>query len=128
MSQPNSGARTSIASDHKDAMPRSTRRPHHKRRGSSHTRRSLSADSDEDYRRSRKNKGSLPAVDERDDPPHAVRNTPRSTANKLTETVAQNAAADGGQDNTLSLRLDLNLDVYVKLTAKIHGDITLTLL
>ena len=117
-----------ILSDHEDkpyhSSPRRTR--HRDRRGHSRTPRSLSTGSDDDYptqRHSQKTKGGLPAVDDT----RAVLNTPRDTANKLAETVAKNAAS-GDQDSTLSLRLDLNLDVYIKLTAKIHGDITLTLL
>jgi hypothetical protein len=114
------------------------RRQSRNRRGRSRTPRSLSAGSDEpdyppanrsDRRRNEKKKGGLPAVDEVEDTSRAVnKNTPRDTANKLAETVAQNSADGGKEDSTLSLRLDLNLDVYVKLTAKIHGDLTLTLL
>lgn len=120
-------------SDHEDGPHHSTPQQLETRRrsrGRSRTPRSLSTGSDEDFHprwRSQKMKGDLPAVDERRDTTSAVVNTPRNTANKLAETVAKNAA-DSGQDSTLSLRLDLNLDVYVKLKAKIHGDITLTLL
>jgi hypothetical protein len=32
------------------------------------------------------------------------------------------------KDNTLSLRLDLNLEIEVQLKARIHGDLTLSLL
>jgi hypothetical protein len=35
---------------------------------------------------------------------------------------------DDGDDKILSLRLDLNLEVEIVITAKIHGDITLALL
>ncbi|KAH9479113.1 hypothetical protein JR316_0007692 [Psilocybe cubensis] len=34
----------------------------------------------------------------------------------------------GGQKDTLKLRLDLNLDVDVQIKARIHGDVTLSLL
>ncbi|KAH8834962.1 hypothetical protein DL96DRAFT_1572373 [Flagelloscypha sp. PMI_526] len=34
----------------------------------------------------------------------------------------------GPPKGTLSLRLDLNLDVHVEIKAKIHGDVTLSLL
>jgi hypothetical protein len=129
MSQPRAA---SVSSEYEDPP----RRPSRNRRGRSRTPRSLSAGSDEpqyspqnlDRRRGGKNKGGLPAVDEAEDTTRAVTNTPRDTANKLAETVAQNKGDGGKEDSTLSLRLDLNLDVYVKLTAKVHGDITLTLL
>jgi hypothetical protein len=120
---------SSVLSDHEDGPYHSSQRQTRHRRGRSRTPRSLSTSSKDAYhtrRHSQKTKGGLPAVDEIRDT-RAVINTPRNTANKLAETVAKNAA-DSGQDSTLSLRLDLNLDVYVKLKAKIHGDITLTLL
>ena len=36
--------------------------------------------------------------------------------------------AGGGKSDTLKLRLDLNLDVEVSIKAKVHGDVTLSLL
>jgi hypothetical protein len=113
----------SFLSDHED---NSSQRQTRHRRGRSRTPSTGSDDAYHTRRHVQKTKRGLPAVDEKPDT-RAVANTPGDTADKLAETVAKNAA-DGGQDSTLSLRLDLNLDVYVKLTAKIHGDITLTLL
>jgi hypothetical protein len=134
MSQP----RAASVSPEREYAPRRQSRD---RRGRSRTPRSLSAGSDEphhlpyqppvnrdDQRRSKKKKGALPVVDEGEDTTRAFTNTPRDTANKLAETAAKNKGDGGKEDSTLSLRLDLNLDVYVKLTAKVHGDITLTLL
>lgn len=37
-------------------------------------------------------------------------------------------APQKSEDSILGLRLDLNLDVDIHLTAKIHGDLTLSLL
>jgi len=41
--------------------------------------------------------------------------------------AARGAPADAG-DESLKLRLDINLDVAVELRAKVHGDVTLSLL
>ncbi|KPM41902.1 hypothetical protein AK830_g4609 [Neonectria ditissima] len=38
------------------------------------------------------------------------------------------AGKGGGKSDALSLRLDLNLEIEIQLKAKIHGDLTLTLL
>lgn len=35
---------------------------------------------------------------------------------------------DGGGDEALKLKLEINLDVWVELKAKVHGDVTLSLL
>ena len=130
MSQP----RAASISPEREYAPR---RQSRNRRGRSRTPRSLSASSEEldpppatrdDRRRGGKKRGGLPVVDEVEDITSGVINTPRDTANKLAETVAKNKGSGDKEDSTLSLRLDLNLDVYVKLTAKIHGDLTLTLL
>ena len=42
--------------------------------------------------------------------------------------AGQGGSEEDEEDKILKLRLDLNLDVYVKLKAKIHGDLTLQLL
>jgi hypothetical protein len=96
----------------------------------------LSASSEEENydqpprrRRKPQNKGALPAVDELQDTVGGV----TKTATGAVDTIGNTAGAltGGGEkkkDDTLSLRLDLNLDVYVKLKAKVHGDLTLTLL
>jgi hypothetical protein len=99
----------------------------------------LSASSDEeDYppRRNRKGKGglpavdNLPAVDEVGDTVGGLTKTATGAVDKVGDTAG--ALTGGGKkeggDDTLSLRLDLNLDVYVKLKAKVHGDLTLSLL
>jgi hypothetical protein len=62
-----------------------------------------------------------------------VTKTATGAVDKAGDTVgnATGALTGGGEkkgDDTLSLRLDLNLDVYVKLKAKVHGDLTLSLL
>lgn len=52
------------------------------------------------------------------------------TANQVGRTAGQVAAAPGaspGKD-TLKLRLDLNLDVDIQIKARVHGDVTLSLL
>jgi hypothetical protein len=134
MSQPRT---PSIESEHEDAHSQSSARRHSRnRRGRSRTPRSLSASSEEENydqpprrRRKPQNKGALPAVDELQDTVGGV----TKTATGAVDTIGNTAGAltGGGEkkkDDTLSLRLDLNLDVYVKLKAKVHGDLTLTLL
>jgi len=52
-----------------------------------------------------------------------------NTAGGVVDTVGQVAGGGGGGgDKPLKLRLDLNLDVDIRLTAKVHGDVTLALL
>ncbi|KIM71394.1 hypothetical protein PILCRDRAFT_93882 [Piloderma croceum F 1598] len=51
------------------------------------------------------------------------------TGRAVTKTATSGQVAGNNDENgAISLRLDLNLDVYVKLKAKVHGDITLQLL
>ena len=133
MSQPHS---PSIESQHEDAPFQSPRPQSRSRRGRSRTPRSLSASSEEenyDYppqrRRKPQKKGALPAVDELQDTVGGV----TKTATGAVDTIGNTAGALTGHgekkgEDTLSLRLDLNLDVYVKLKAKVHGDLTLSLL
>jgi hypothetical protein len=54
----------------------------------------------------------------------------RAALTKLRErpSAGQGGSEESEEDKILKLRLDLNLDVYVKLKAKIHGDLTLQLL
>jgi hypothetical protein len=54
----------------------------------------------------------------------------RAALTRLREgpSAGQGGSEEEEQDKILKLRLDLNLDVYVKLKAKIHGDLTLQLL
>ena len=47
--------------------------------------------------------------------------------NTLGQVTGGQQAGNGGKD-TLKLRLDLNLDVDVQIKARIHGDVTLSLL
>lgn len=64
-------------------------------------------------------------------PPVAEEDDGRAVANRGGEQVNKNQGNGGGGGdgkNTLGLRLDLNLDVDIHLTAKIHGDLTLSLL
>jgi hypothetical protein len=109
--------------------------PRRNRRGRSRTPRSLSASSyEEDYhperRRQKKNQGGLPAIDDVQETVGGVTKTATGAVDKVGDTAG--ALTGGGKkeggDDTLSLRLDLNLDVYVKLKAKVHGDLTLSLL
>ncbi|PBK93157.1 hypothetical protein ARMGADRAFT_1030556 [Armillaria gallica] len=92
-------------------------------------------DSDDDYdagalRRRNQRQGSrgLPLGGE--DPTRAV----SGTVNQLGQTARGVANVDGGGDrsggqkNTLKLRLDLNIDVEISIKAKVHGDVTLSLL
>ncbi|KZP13019.1 hypothetical protein FIBSPDRAFT_699219, partial [Athelia psychrophila] len=96
------------------------------------------------------NKGGLPAVDEAEALTGPVDNafqTAGGAIDKAKGTVGQVTgrgdkgggggnqpqappppASDGGKGDTLKLRLDLNLEVEIKVTAKLHGDLTLSLL
>ena len=48
---------------------------------------------------------------------------------QIAQGVTQAAPAPGrGGKDTLKLRLDLNLDVDVQIKARVHGDVTLSLL
>ena len=56
-----------------------------------------------------------------------------NTATGAVDSVAKGVTGGGGDDEEggnkpLKLRLDLNLDVTVELKAKVHGDLTLSLL
>ncbi|KAK0482561.1 hypothetical protein IW261DRAFT_1038326 [Armillaria novae-zelandiae] len=56
------------------------------------------------------------------------------TVNQLGQTargvanVSGGGGRSGGQKDTLKLRLDLNLDVDISIKARVHGDVTLSLL
>ncbi|TRM65193.1 hypothetical protein BD626DRAFT_487973 [Schizophyllum amplum] len=52
----------------------------------------------------------------------------KNTLGGLTGGGGEQKEEGGGGDDTLKLRLDLNLDVWVELKAKVHGDVTLSLL
>lgn len=154
MSQPNSRAQSraaSVASNHGDEsapkpqgqQQQQQRQPSGSRqRGRSRTARSRSMASESESeveappkrnrrRGGKKNEGQgLPAVDEIEDTGKQVTNT----ASNAVDTVGKTAGAvtGGGKEdddsNPLKLRLDLNLDADIRLTAKIHGDVTLSLL
>lgn len=92
---------------------------------------------DADKRRKRKNKKRqqqkpLPVVNEVETTGKEVVETAGGAVQGVTDTtkaVTQAASpSGGGSDKPLKLRLDLNLDADIRLTAKIHGDITLSLL
>lgn len=150
MSQPSSRA-ASIASDNDGGqVPRRQSR----RRGRSRTPRSLSTGSTEEPqeqsqpslrgnrnkprrggRGGGENKGGLPAVDEAEALTGPVDNafqTAGGAIDKAKGTVGQVTGrgdkGGGGGNQPVSLRLDLNLDVEVTLEARLHGDLTLSLL
>ncbi|KAL0066909.1 hypothetical protein AAF712_006104 [Marasmius tenuissimus] len=80
--------------------------------------------------------GGLPGLDEVDDTGKQVSNTAKGAVDTVGNTVGglvgSKAEGDdeggGSGDKPLKLRLDLNLDVVVELKAKVHGDLTLSLL
>ncbi|KAI3618058.1 hypothetical protein WG66_005741, partial [Moniliophthora roreri] len=124
------------------------------RRGRSRTPRSMSAGSEADSdaaparqqqgnrrRRRQGGGGGLPGVDEVGDLGKQVGNvgdTAKGAVDQVGNTVGGLAGGNkegggegeegGGGDKPLKLRLDLNLDVAVELKAKVHGDLTLSLL
>ncbi|THU82361.1 hypothetical protein K435DRAFT_971985 [Dendrothele bispora CBS 962.96] len=86
----------------------------------------------------RRNNGGLPDTGELDDTTNQVGQVAR-TGKGAVDTVGKTAGAlaggggdeDGDDDmgdKPLKLRLDLNLDVAVELKARVHGDLTLSLL
>ncbi|XP_006460495.1 hypothetical protein AGABI2DRAFT_178034 [Agaricus bisporus var. bisporus H97] len=87
-----------------------------------------------DKRRKRKNKNkqqqnALPVVDEVEATGKELADTAGGAVQAVGNTAgAVTNAVGGGSDKPLKLRLDLNLDVDIRLTAKVHGDVTLTLL
>lgn len=104
------------------------------RRGRSRTPRSPSVSSDisepapaatgqRKNRRRGGNKGGLPAVDEGEDNSQAVAGRDNQAANQNPE-----GEGGGGKNQPVRLRLDLNLSVEVEIKARIHGDLTLSLL
>lgn len=50
------------------------------------------------------------------------------TANQVGQAAGQVAGKPAGGKDTLKLRLDLNLDVDIQIKARVHGDVTLSLL
>jgi hypothetical protein len=110
----------SPASDRED-------RPTQSRRNRRARPRELSTESDRPtWLRNEKTASGLNPVEEN------ARDVAQQSQAALTRLREAPSAGQGGgdtQDNgAISLRLDLNLDVYVKLKAKVHGDLTLQLL
>lgn len=120
-----------------------------RRRGRSQTPRSLSAsgeDSDASsasslarkrQRRPGQKGGGLPGVQEVEDTGNQLTNTAKDTVGNTVGQAGQVAGGgkqkddddeESGGDKPLKLRLDLNLDVAVELKARVHGDLTLSLL
>jgi acyl-CoA synthetase (NDP forming) len=133
MSQSNSQtpSRSPSFASEREEQPTRSRRQARKRRGQPRSSSVSSDEYDEPQRRSRTNVGGLPAFDQVEDTGRAVTKTAPGAVNKVGETAGQAVGDDDkeeGKDQAISLRLDLNLDVYVKLKAKIHGDLTLQLL
>ncbi|XP_006459725.1 hypothetical protein AGABI2DRAFT_46023, partial [Agaricus bisporus var. bisporus H97] len=76
-----------------------------------------------------KRQSGLPVVDEIEDTGKEVADTAGGAVEAVGDTAgAVTGAVGGGSDKPLKLRLDLNLDVDIRLTAKVHGDVTLALL
>jgi len=69
----------------------------------------------------------LPAVNEVNDTVNQVTSTAKGLTNTVGGAVGGGGEGASGKD-TLRLRLDLNIDVYLKLEARVHGDLTLALL
>ncbi|KAJ3844573.1 hypothetical protein F5878DRAFT_720563 [Lentinula raphanica] len=124
---------------------RQQQRSQSRRRGRSRNARSLSAsgeDSDASSasslarrRRQRGGRkgGGLPGVEEVEDTGNQVANTARNTIGQVGQVAGGGKKQDdddegGSGDKPLKLRLDLNLDVAVELKARVHGDLTLSLL
>jgi len=99
---------SSEASSGPDEVARATQNPSrsHSRQISRRQRRSASRRQEQPPQPRRSGLG-LPSVDDMD---------------------VESTRGGGGKDDTLKLRLDLNLDVAVELRAKVHGDVTLSLL
>ena len=118
-----------------ERAPSGSRRRHSRSRRRSRAA-SRSSESDVDApqaprrRGGRQNIGGLPGIEEVGDVANQVANVPKGIvgdAGNGKPPKESGGGGDGGKD-TLKLRLDLNLDVAVELKAKVHGDLTLSLL
>ncbi|KAH7878963.1 uncharacterized protein C8R40DRAFT_1066706 [Lentinula edodes] len=123
---------------------RQQQRSQSRRRGRSQTARSLSASGDDSdassasslARRRRRGGGrkggGLPGVEEIEDTGNQVANTAKNAVGQVGQVAGGGKKQDddegSGGDKPLKLRLDLNLDVAVELKARVHGDLTLSLL
>jgi hypothetical protein len=119
MSQTNSRS-PSVASERAPSQS-----PRRSRKGRS---RELSTESDRPvWLRTEKTASGLNPVEENT---RDVAQKAQAAITKLREAppAGQGGSEEDEEDKILKLRLDLNLDVYVKLKAKIHGDVTLQLL
>jgi hypothetical protein len=74
----------------------------------------------------RRRQNALPVLDEVEATGREVVNTAQNAVSTVGDTT--DAVTSRGSDKPLKLRLDLNLDADIRLTAKIHGDVTLSLL
>ncbi|KAF9447320.1 hypothetical protein P691DRAFT_782565 [Macrolepiota fuliginosa MF-IS2] len=80
-------------------------------------------------RKNKKRQSGLPVVDEVEGVGREVANTASGAVDTVGGAASSVAGSGGGSgDKPLKLRLDLNLDADIRLTAKVHGDITLSLL
>jgi hypothetical protein len=123
MSQPSSptpSRSSSVASDREIEPTHSIRQ---QRKGRL---RNISAEPHQSQRRGTKDLGGQP-IDQVENTGRAVMKTVTGAVDKVGD-VAGQVAGNNDENGAISLRLDLNLDVYVKLKAKVHGDITLQLL
>ncbi|KAF7983037.1 hypothetical protein HWV62_24692 [Athelia sp. TMB] len=142
MSQPSSrnpSRSASVASERDSGAPEAEQQPRRQsknRRSRSRAQRSPSAgpqySSEEEPqvkpKRRRGKGGGLPAVDEVEDIGRGNANNQVARAVPQQQQQPVQQQDDGGKADTLKLRLDLNLSVEVKVTAKLHGDLTLSLL
>jgi len=125
------------------SMARQQQRSQSRRRGRSQTARSLSASGNDTdassasslarkrRRGTGKKGGGLPGVEEVEDTGNQLANTAQNTVGQVAGGGNQKKDDDeegSGGDKPLKLRLDLNLDVAVELKARVHGDLTLSLL
>ncbi|KAJ3996064.1 hypothetical protein F5050DRAFT_179505 [Lentinula boryana] len=115
-----------------------------RRRGRSRAARSLSASGEDTdassasslarrRRRGGKKGGGLPGVEEVEDTGRQITNTAQNAVGQAGQVAGgekkqNDDEGGGGGDKPLKLRLDLNLDVAVELKARVHGDLTLSLL
>ncbi|KAH7877059.1 uncharacterized protein C8R40DRAFT_1168985 [Lentinula edodes] len=72
--------------------------------------------------------GGLPGVNEVADTATGAVGTVGDTVGGLAGGATGGGGGGGGGDKPLKLRLDLNLDVAVEIKARVHGDLTLSLL
>ena len=121
---PMSSRSLSIPSDREVGPTYST---HHTRRGLPRSKSASSDEFDQPPHRGRVSVDDLP-VDQAEYTGRAVTKADTDAIDDKVGDTAGQVAGNDDEEGAISLRLDLNLDVYVKLKAKVHGDITLQLL